>query len=70
MASTSDIKNGICLSFVDGAYREDLSDELPVGITLHQLNEKECLSFLSKFGDFSMSYKTLSILIFLNPRLL
>ena len=25
-----------------------MSDELPVGITLHQLNEKECLSFLSK----------------------
>jgi Fe-S cluster assembly protein SufD len=42
------IKNAICLSFVDGAYREDLSDELPVGISLHQLNEKECLSFLSK----------------------
>ena len=32
--------------------------------------EISCLSFLSKFGDFSISYKILSILIFLNPLLL
>ena len=32
--------------------------------------EISCLSFLSKSGDFSISYKTLSILIFLNPLLL
>ena len=32
--------------------------------------EISCLSFLSKLGDFSISYKTLSILIFLNPLLL
>ncbi len=39
-------------------------------IILSTKTEISCLSFLSKLGDFSISYKTLSIFIFLNPLLL
>ena len=41
-------KDSICINFVDGAYREDLSSKLPDGIILNKLNEDECLCFLSK----------------------
>ena len=36
------------LKFIDGAFREDLSSELPTGISLKELNEKESLEFFHK----------------------
>ena len=49
------LKDSICLNFVDGAYREDLSSKLPNGISLTHLNEEECLSFLSKIKSTNLS---------------
>ena len=49
------LKDSICLNFVDGAYREDLSSKLPDDISLTHLNEEECLNFLSKIKNTNLS---------------
>ena len=39
------------IKFIDGAYREDMSSKLPIGVSLTELNELESLSFLSKIKN-------------------
>ena len=39
------------IKFFDGAYREDISSKLPIGVSLKELNETESLSYLSKIKN-------------------
>ena len=45
----------IFVRFVDGAYREDLSSEMPSGVNLSVLNNAESLRYLQKFKESNLS---------------
>jgi len=41
----------IFLKFVDGAFRNDLSSGLPIGVTLEELDDRESLDFFNKIKE-------------------
>ena len=49
------LKSSICINFVDGCYRKDLSNKLPDGMNLTYLNDDECLNFLNKIKNTNLA---------------
>ena len=49
--NSSNLIGSIFVKFVDGAYREDLSSEIPSGVNLSVLNNIESLSYLQKIKE-------------------
>ena len=49
------LRDSICLKFIDGCYRKDLSNKLPDGIQLTCLDDEESLNFLNKIKNTNLA---------------
>jgi len=53
--NSSNLIGSIFVKFIDGAYREDLSSEIPSGVNLSILNNIESLNYLQKIKESNLS---------------